>query len=169
MKKIICAFVLLAAVLLICAAAGIFPGRQNTPQPAADLHPGTADGIRFEQSDELRGRMLRVMARRKEETSVPEDQEAVFLQKLYDGALLCFAEAAGRVWPEVDEGSLSGCLFYKVEAEKAEFMERAEKLIGDRRIDKPEDITYWINKETLAGLLEQDRESDQNTADQADH
>ena len=169
MKKIIGAFVLLLAVLLICAAAGIFPGRQKTPQPAADQPLQTADGIIFEQCDELRGRMLRVMARRKEETCVPEDQEALCLQKLYDGALLCFAEAARRVWPEGDTGSLSGCLLFNDEVEKAEFMEKAIRLIGDRRIDKPEDITYWINKETLTGLLEQDRESDQNTADQADH
>ena len=168
MKKIIGVFVLLAAVLLICAAAGIFLGKQRAPQPAADLQLQTADGISFEQSDELRGRMLRVMARRKEETCVPEDQEALCLQKLYDGALLCFAEAARRVWPELDAGSLSGCLFFQDESEQAEFIEQAIRLIGDRRVDKPEDITYWINKETLAGLL-QDRENDQNTADQADH
>ena len=93
MKKIIGVFVLLAAALLICATAGIFPGRQKTPQLAADLQLQTADGISFEQSDELRGRMLRVMARRKEETCVPEGQEAVFLQKLYDGVLLCFRRA----------------------------------------------------------------------------
>ena len=169
MKKIIGAFVLLLAVVLICAAAGIFPGRQKTTQLAADQPLQTADGIRFEQSDELRGRMLRVMAKRKEETCIPEGQEAICLQKLYDGALLCFAEAAGRVWPEVDTGSLPGCLFYEDEAEKAEFMEQARKLIGDRYIDKPEDITYWINKETLAGMLEQDRENDQNTVNQAEN
>ena len=169
MKKIFGMFVLLAAVLLICAAVGIFPGRQKTPQPPADLPLKKADAIIFEQSDELRGRMLRVMARRKEETCVPEDQEALCLQKLYDGALLCFAEAARRVWPELDAGSLSGCLFYKDEAEQAEYMEKAIRLIGDRRIDKPEDITYWINKETLAGLLEQDIENDQATVGQADH
>ena len=168
MKKTFGVFVVLAAAVLICAAAGIFLGRQKTPQPVADLRPGTSNGISFEQSDELRGRMLRVMARRKEETCVPEDQEALCLQKLYDGALLCFAEAARRVWPELDAGSLSGCLFFQDESEQAEFIEQAIRLIGDRRVDKPEDITYWINKETLAGLL-QDRENDQNTADQADH
>lgn len=154
MKKIFGVFALLAAVLLICNVAGIFPGRQKHSEPPADLPLQTADGISFEQSDELRGRMLRVMARRKDETRVPEGQEAICLQKLYDGALLCFAEAARRVWPEVDAGSLSGCLFFQDEAEQAEFMEKAGRLIGDRRMDKPEDITYWINKETLAGLLE---------------
>jgi hypothetical protein len=28
--------------------------------------------------------------------------------------------------------------------------------IGSVRIDKPEDITYWVNKDTLAELLRQD-------------
>ena len=150
----IAAAVLLAAAILLCAAAGVLPGTRKPPETAADPRRGTAEGIRFEHSDELRRRMLRVMARRAAETSVPADSEALRLQKLYDGALLCFAEAAGRVWPEVDTGSLSGCLLFADEAEKAEYMDRAGRLIGDRHIDKPEDITYWINRETLAGLQE---------------
>ena len=35
-------------------------------------------------------------------------------------------------------------------------MELARRLIGSVRIDKPEDITYWVNKDTLAELLQQD-------------
>ena len=35
-------------------------------------------------------------------------------------------------------------------------MELARRLIGSVRIDKPEDITSWVNKETLAELLQQD-------------
>lgn len=147
---------LFAAAIVICVAAGFFPGRQNPPETGPDLRQRIADGICFEPSDELRGRMLRVMARRAAETSIPEDGEAIYLQKLYDGALLCFAEEARRAWPELDTGSLSGCLLFKDEAEQAEFMEQAARLIGDTCIDKPEDITYWINKETLAWLLEQD-------------
>ena len=141
----ICAVAALA-LLLICVAAGLLPGRQKLP----------VNGIRFEQNDELRGRMLRVMARRAAETSFPESGEAFRLQKLYDGALLCFAEAAKRVWPELDTSSLLGCLLFSDEAEKAEYMNLAARLIGTRCIDKPEDITYWINKETLAELLQQD-------------
>ena len=148
---------LLGAAILICVAAGFFPGRQKPPETDADLQLRIADGIRFEPSDELRGRMLRVMARRAAETSIPEDGEAIYLQKLYDGTLLCFAEAAKQVWPELDTGSLSGCLLFEDEAERAKFMEQAARLIGEPCIDKPEDITYWINKETLAWLLEQDR------------
>ena len=151
----ICAAAALAllALLLICVAAGLLPGRQKLP----------ANGIRFEHNDELRGRMLRVMARRAAETSFPEDGEALRLQKLYDGALLCFAEAAKRVWPELDTSSLLGCLLFSGEAEKAEYMSLAAGLIGNRCIDKPEDITYWINKETLDELLQQDRQHLQRT------
>ena len=32
-------------------------------------------------------------------------------------------------------------------------MELARRLIGSVRIDKPEDITYWVNRETLSELL----------------
>jgi hypothetical protein len=44
----------------------------------------------------------------------------------------------------------------EADIEKAEFMELARRLIGSVRIDKPEDITYWVNKDTLAELLRQD-------------
>ena len=142
------------ALLLICVAAGLLPGRQKLPETDA----GATNGIRFEQNDELRGRMLRIMARRAAEPPLSEDGEALRLQKLYDGALLCFAEAAKRVWPELDTSSLLGCLIFSDEAEKAEYMNLATRLIGNKCIDKPEDITYWINKETLAELLEQDRQ-----------
>ena len=154
----ICAVAALA-LLLICVAAGLLPGRQKRPETDA----GAANGIRFEQNDELRGRILRVMARRAAETSFPESGEAFRLQKLYDGALLCFAEAAKRVWPELDTSSLLGCLLFSDEAEKAEYMNLAAGLIGNRCIDKPEDITYWINKETLDELLQQDRQHLQRT------
>ena len=35
-------------------------------------------------------------------------------------------------------------------------MQLARRLIGSVWIDKPEDITYWVNKDTLAELLLQD-------------
>ena len=150
---------LVVSAILICFALGILPESKLSPKPGAVLKQGTAEGIRFEQSDELRGRMLRVMARREAETSIPLDREGIHLQKLYDGALLCFVEVARQVWPELDPGSLSGCLLYKDETEKILYMEQAHRLIGDRCIDKPEDITFWINKVTLARLLEQDTET----------
>ena len=80
----------------------------------------------------------------------------MYLQKLYDGTLLCFAEAAREVWPELDSGFLSDTRLFEDDNEKAEFMELARRLIGSVRIDKPDDITYWVNKDTLAELLRQD-------------
>ena len=47
-------------------------------------------------------------------------------------------------------------MLFEDDHEKAEFIELARRLIGSVRIDKPEDITYWVNKDTLAELLRQD-------------
>ena len=47
-------------------------------------------------------------------------------------------------------------MLFEDDNEKAEFMELARRLVGSVRIDKPEDITYWVNKDTLAELLRQE-------------
>ena len=146
--------ILLAAAVLACTAAGVFsPRRENPP----GSQPEETAGIHFVRDDELYGRMVRVMARR--EAAVPDGTEPkdVHLQKLYDGALLCFAEAAVEVWPEMDTEPLTRSLLFEDEAEKAGYIALARELIGDVQIDKPEDITYWINKETLWELLSEDR------------
>ena len=96
------------------------------------------------------------MTRRAAEIPNPVEPQDVYLQKLYDGTLLCFAEAAREVWPELDSGFLSDTMLFEDDKEKAEFMELARRLIGSVRIDKPEDITYGVNKDTLAELLRQD-------------
>ena len=36
-------------------------------------------------------------------------------------------------------------------------MELARRLIGSVRIDKPEDISHWLNKETLRTLYEKSK------------
>lgn len=110
-------------------------------------------GICFEHDDELRGRMVRVITRRAAAIPLLADPKNVYLQKLSDGALLCFAEAAKLVWPELDTGSLPRSLLFESEEERASFTELARKLIGNVRITKPEDITYWVNRETLSELL----------------
>ena len=144
----------LAAVIWLCVTAGGGPGRPE-PEAAVEQQEGKG-GIRFENDDELRGRMVRVMTRRAAEAPSPAAPQDVELQKLYDGTLLCFAEAAREVWPELDPGLLSGKLLFADDDEKAAFMALAGRLIGSVRIDKPEDITYWVNKDTLAELRRQD-------------
>ena len=156
MVGIACVLVL-AAVIWICVTVGGASGRPESPQPDSTVQqPERSNGIRFEKDDELRGRMVRVMTRRAAEAPNPAEPRDVHLQKLYDGTLLCFAEAAKAVWPELDTGLLSGCLLFEDRAEQTMFMEMAGRLIGSVRIDKPEDITYWVNKDTLAELLWQE-------------
>ena len=147
---------LLTAAIWICVTVGIFSGRPISPQSESSVHrQEDAEGICFENDDELRGRMTRVIMRRGAEAPNPEDPQDAYLQKLYDGTLLCFAEAARAVWPELDTGMLSERLLFEDDAEKNAFIKLVERLISGVRIDKPEDITYWINKETLAELLRQ--------------
>ncbi len=151
------AILVLTAVIWICVAVGTDPGRPESPQSDSAVYQQERnEGIRFEKDDELRGRMVRVMTRRAAETPNPVEPQDVYLQKLYDGTLLCFAEAAREVWPELDSGFLSDTMLFEDDNEKAEFMGLAQRLIGSVRIDKPEDITYWVNKDTLAELLWQD-------------
>lgn len=153
----IACILVLMAVIWICVTAGGGSGRQESPQPdSAVHHQERNDGISFEKDDELRGRMVRVMTRRAAEAPNPVEPQDAYLQKLYDGTILCFAEAAREVWPELDSGFLSDTMLFEDDKEKAEFMELARRLIGSVRIDKPEDITYWVNKDTLAELLRQD-------------
>ena len=152
----IACILVLTAVIWICVTSGGGSGRQESPQPdSAVHHQERNDGIRFERDDELRGRMVRVMTRRAAETPNPVEPQDVYLQKLYDGTILCFAEAAREAWPELDTGFLSDTMLFEDGDEKAAFMELARRLIGSVRIDKPEDITYWVNKDTLAELLRQ--------------
>ena len=156
MVGIACILVLMA-VIWICVTAVIESGGPESPQPESTVQQLERNkGIRFERDDELRGRMVRVMTRRAAEAPNPVEPQDVYLQKLYDGTILCFAEAAREVWPELNTGLLSDTMLIEDDNEKAAFMELAQRLIGSVRIDKPEDITYWVNKDTLAELLRQD-------------
>ena len=114
--------------------------------------PGAAGGVRFAKDDELRARMVRVMARREAEPPAARDDQELRLLKLYDGALLCFAEAAQDVWADLDISPLERCSAFEDEGERREYRDLAARLIGSVLIDKPEDITYWVNRETLQDL-----------------
>ena len=114
--------------------------------------PRAAGGVHFARDDELRARMVRVMARREAEPPAARDDQELRLLKLYDGALLCFAEAARDVWPDLDISALERCSAFEDEGERREYRDLAAHLIGSVLIDKPEDITYWVNRETLQDL-----------------
>lgn len=105
-------------------------------------------GLALANDTELRDRIAKLV-RRREETTPPETEREGYLQKLYDGALLVVAEAAKDMWPELDVQPLERSALYETFDEREQFMEKARQLIGAVTIDKPEDLTYYINKETL--------------------
>ncbi|MBR0086966.1 MAG: pyridoxamine 5'-phosphate oxidase family protein [Lachnospiraceae bacterium] len=130
---------------------------------------GALTGIEMKKDKEIRDRLITIMARREAESSPQEtaaegasagqntdidteqlSEEALFLQKLYDGAVLYFAETAKTLWPRMDISPIERSLLYETYDEREKFTGLARKLIGNAVIDKPEDLTYWLNKETLS-------------------
>lgn len=109
-------------------------------------------GIQIKKDTELRDRLIRIMERRGAETPDVSNDEALYLQKLYDGAVLYFAETAKAVWPRMDIGPIERSALFETYDEREQFTGLAKRLIGNQMIRQPEDLTYWLNKETLAGL-----------------
>ena len=62
------------------------------------------------------------------------------------------AETAMGVWPRMDIQPIERSLLYETYDEREEFTGLARKLIGNTLITKPEDLTCWLNKETLSDL-----------------
>ena len=72
--------------------------------------------------------------------------------KLYDGALFLFAEEAKKLWPRMDVQPMERASVYETWDERESFVRLAKRLIGNAVIAKPEDMTYWLNPETLTEL-----------------
>ena len=119
------------------------------PDPA-----GVLRGVTIRKKTELRDRLAKLLVRREEEgeAAVPEDP---FLLRLYDGALLLFAETAKALWPRMDIQPIERAAVYETWDEREKFVSLAKRLIGNAVVDKPEDLTYWLNPETLADLYRQ--------------
>ena len=156
---------LIAAILsiLVLLIAGITAfriagGRREPENVASAPGNGSANaGIRMENDAELRDRLLRVMARREAETPPADGADALRLQKLYDAALLYFARTAREIWPDMDLSPMERCALFDGAFEREEYVGLARRLIGPAVIDKPEDLTYWVNKETLQALFLSDQ------------
>ena len=114
---------------------------------------GTPDsvltGIRIKKNKELRDRLTAIMEERERTAPETEGEEKRFLQKLYDGAVLYFAETAKELWPRMDIRPIERSALFDTYDERERFTELAKKLIGNAEIGKPEDMTYWLNRETL--------------------
>lgn len=109
-------------------------------------------GVRIKKDKELRDRLISIMEERESESVSAKDEAELYRQKLYDGAVLYFAETAKEIWPRMSILPIERSLIYETYDERERFVLRAKKLIGNAEINKPEDLTYWLNKETLIGL-----------------
>lgn len=109
-------------------------------------------GITLKKNTELRDRLINLMERREAESPETEGEAALFSQKLYDGALMYFAETAKALWPRMDIRPIERSALFETYDEREKFTVLAKKLIGNANIDKVEDITHYLNKETLAEL-----------------
>ncbi|MBR3436222.1 MAG: pyridoxamine 5'-phosphate oxidase family protein [Lachnospiraceae bacterium] len=107
-------------------------------------------GIELKKDKEIRDRLSKILEEREAQDLRPENEDALMQQKLYDGALLYFAETAKALWPRMDIGPIERSVLYETYDEREHFTGLAKKIIGNAVISKPEDLTYWLNKETLS-------------------
>ena len=111
---------------------------------------GVLVGITIKKKTELRDRLTRILERREAEPPVTIDETA----KLYDGALLLFAEAAKALWPRMDVRPIERAAVFETWDQREQYTKLAAELIGNAVIDKPEDLSYWLSPETLKALLD---------------
>ena len=109
-------------------------------------------GVRIKKDKELRDRLVSIMEERESEQLIAEDETELYQQKLYDAAVLYFAETAKEIWPRMNIQPIERSLLFETYDERERFVLRAKKLIGNAEINKPEDLTYWLNKGMLTGL-----------------
>ena len=102
-------------------------------------------GITIKKDKELRDRLSRIMERRETETPEPGDEESLRSQKIFDGMLLVFAEKAKELWPRLDVQPAERSVLFETYDEREEYMRLARKRLGNARIEKPEDFTYWLS------------------------
>ena len=57
-----------------------------------------------------------------------------------------------KKYARMDIGPAERSVVFETYDEREEYTGRAKKMIGNARIDKPEDLSYWLNIETLAQL-----------------
>ncbi len=106
-------------------------------------------GISMKKDKELKDRLSRLMERREAEKPELPDEEALHRQKLYDGTLLYFAEKAKELWPRLDIQPAERSVLFETYDEREEYVSLARKRLGNARIEKPEDLTYWLGDSSL--------------------
>ena len=109
---------------------------------------GVPVGITIKKKTELRDRLARILERREAEPPATADE----IIKLRDGALFLFAEAAKALWPRMDIRPIERAAVFETWDQREHYTKLAAELIGNAVIDKPEDLSYWLNPETLKEL-----------------
>lgn len=157
-EMIIPFFLTEAKGMLTIEAEGISPNNdtfetKNVIQKYYDLPVGDEApvGMTIKKKTELRDRLLRILQRREDEGG-DTSEEGIFMQKLYDGALLAAAECAKKLWARMDVQQIERAVLYETYDERERFVLLAKKLIGNAVIAEPEDFTWYLNKETIADL-----------------
>lgn len=142
----------LIAFFLLDARGELTEGIDEIPLAEFQLPDptGVCVGITIKKKTELRDRISRILERREAEPPAAADETA----KLYDGALFLFAETAKALWPRMDIRPIERAAVFETWDERERYTKLAMELIGNAVIDKPEDLTYWLNPETLDGLRE---------------
>ena len=145
-KKMLIAFFLLNAEAEVGSALGEIPEMSiRLPDP-----DGVLIGITIKKKTELRDRLVRVFGRREAEPPVTDPETL----RLFDGALFVFADAAKALWPRMDVQPVERAAVFETWDEREKYVSLAASLIGNAVIASPEDITYWLNPETLNELRE---------------
>ncbi len=140
----------LIAFFLLSARAERTAGLDETPlaQCALPDPAGVLIGITIRKKPELRDRISRILERREAEPPALPAQTL----KLYDGALFLVAEAAKALWPRMDIRPIERAAVFETWDERERWTKTAAELIGNAVIDKPEDLTWLLNPETLTEL-----------------
>ncbi len=100
-------------------------------------------GIKIKKKTELRDRLARVFERRESDPPAADPEDL----KTYDGALFVFADAAKALWPRIDIRPVERSAVFETYDEREKYTSLASSKIGNAVIDKPEDITYWLDFE----------------------
>ena len=105
---------------------------------------GVLIGITIKKDKALKDRLSRLMERRESEKPELSDEETLHRQKLYDGTLLYLAEKAKELWPRLDIRPAERSVLFETYDEREKYVDLARKRLGNARIEKPEDFTYWL-------------------------
>ena len=102
-------------------------------------------GITVRKGKELRDRLVRIMEEREKAATDAVDKTDVRAQKVYDGTLLYLLDKAKEVWPRMNVQPAERSVLFETYDEREEYVRLARKRLGNARIEKPEDITYWLS------------------------